>query len=329
MVFSITEKAKFIERAFGAGNLARNGMNMDIRCPVPTCESRKDRSKRKLSIHIDDDKNHCWVCGWKARSLIPLLIKYGTQDLLNQYQQQFYSGPSLQNKCIQVNPEKQSVVLPIDFEPLALNEKLRDPDFRAVALYASSRGLSERDLWYYKFGTSDDLRWRRRLLMPSFDAEGQLNFFVGRAVDNKRLPKYDNPDTPKKDFIFNELNVDWKSRLVICEGPMDLTRCGENAVPLLGSMLTEDFLLFERILFNKTPVALALDCRDMKWKMQKYARKFAEYGIDVTIVDTGDKPDPGEMSKDEFKQALEQAKPWSWHDMFSAKLDRINWRLGI
>jgi hypothetical protein len=165
--------------------------------------------------------------------------------------------------------------------------------------------------------------------MPSFDATGTLNFFVGRAIDDKRRPKYDNPDTPKKDFIFNELNVDWTQRLVICEGPLDLVKCGDNAVPLLGSMLTEDFLLFEKILLNRTPVALALDCRDMKWKMQKYARKLAEYDLDVVIVDTGEKNDPGEMSKDEFKSALANARPWSWDDMFNTKLSNISFKLRL
>jgi hypothetical protein len=294
VVFSVTEKAKFVEKAFGSGVLARNGRNIDVRCPIPECESRKDRSKRKLAIRVEDDANHCWVCGWRARSLVPLLVKYGTQALLDEYRSKFYSGPAGPSQIATVEAAKQPITLPSDFRPLVAC-KASDPDARAVRAYAWGRGLLEHDFWYYKLGTSDDPRWRRRLLMPSFDATGTLNFFVGRAIDDKRRPKYDNPDTPKKDFIFNELNVDWTQRLVICEGPLDLVKCGDNAVPLLGSMLTEDFLLFEKILLNRTPVALALDCRDMKWKMQKYARKLAEYDLDVVIVDTGEKNDPGEI----------------------------------
>ena len=61
---------------------------------------------------------------------------------------------------------------------------------------------------------------RRRVIIPSFDSEGFLNYFTARAIDESTR-KYVNPKVKRTDIIFNELNVDWKKELVIVEGPFD------------------------------------------------------------------------------------------------------------
>ena len=60
-------------------------------------------------------------------------------------------------------------------------------------------------------------------------------------------------------IIFNELNIDWSKELTIVEGPLDLIKTNDNATCLLGSSLTEDMLLFQKIVANKTNIKLALD----------------------------------------------------------------------
>lgn len=327
MLFSVTEKVKFIEHAFGKGNLERSGVNINVRCPIPTCSSRKDKSKRKLAIRITDDANHCWVCGWAARSLLPLLRKYSDSQTLLKYVEKYcQTNVNKSNIAITSDDVNKQLTLPADFK--AIVTKSNDPDVKAVSAYLSSRGLSSDDLWYFKFGTSNEPRWYRRALFPSFDDTGHLNYFTGRSIDPRKRPKYDNPNVPTNDVVFNEINIDWSSPLIICEGPFDLVKCPQNSTCLLGSSLSMQSLLFERLLQHDTPVILALDS-DASKKVRWIANFLTEYALNVSVMSLGDRNDPGEMSKKEFLDASLQAKPWSWETSMMTQVSRLNTRMSV
>lgn len=317
MVVSLTDKIKFYESIFGRGRISNNGVNFDVRCPI--C-APLDASKKKLAIRTSDDANHCWVCGWKARSLAPLLRKYGTQEHLNAYRE--LTGQGGKSELITAELDKsQKIELPKDFKLLTLASDM-DPDVKAAWRYVYSRGLTDKDAWYFKFGISDEYRWKRRVIMPSFDAEGNLNYFAARAIDKDKKPKYDNPDVDKNPIVFNEINIDWSKRLTLVEGPFDLVKCPENSTALLGSDLDERHEVLNKILLYNTPVALALDGDMWHKKTPKIVKKLQEYDVDVVVVDVRPWGDPGSMSKAEFEKALSEATVFDWNDRFSNKLEK-------
>lgn len=316
-VVTISDRIRFIESAFGAARVARNEKNVEVRCPF--CAPR-DVTKRKLVIHVETGMVHCWVCGYKARTLVPLLKKFGTRDRLIEYLDRFVDLSNHHRAEALEVETSQHIKLPNDFRMLVAHDP--DPDSKAALRYLIDRGLQERDLWYYRLGVSDELRWRRRIIVPSFDSSGELNYFVARAIDAQRRPKYDNPDVDKLPIIFNELNVDWRRRLTLVEGVFDMFSCGDNTVPLLGSDLNEESLLFNRIIALNTPVALALDADMWETKLIRTAKKLIEYDVDVMIVDTRPFGDPGQASKKQMKEAIRSAKPYSWESNFKTKLNR-------
>ena len=62
----IRQKAKkIIVSAFGSGYSARDGINFAVSCPE--CDPTK--SKKKLSVRLDDFRYHCWVCGIKGQNI--------------------------------------------------------------------------------------------------------------------------------------------------------------------------------------------------------------------------------------------------------------------
>lgn len=317
MFVSVGDKVKFIESMFGSGKLARNCKNIEVRCPI--CDPI-DKTKKKLAIRLDDDRNHCWICGFKSRNLVPLIKKYGTAEKLNEYVSKFLPEYNRNNQNLASNLEVQKLELPKDSKLLATIDV--DPDAKAAIRYLFDRGLTERDLWYHKICVSNEPRWYRRVIVPSFDENGNLNYFVARAIDRNKRPKYDNPDFDKSPIIFNEMNIDWKKRLVICEGVFDMFKCGENSVPLLGSELSEDSKLLSVILINDTPIALALDGDVWETKTMKIAKKLLSYNIDVVLVDTRSFDDPGSTTKENFKEALESAINPKWEFIFSTKLNK-------
>ncbi len=321
-VWTTSDKLNFIERLLGTGKLAHNGRDIAVRCPI--CDP-SDRSKKKLAITVEADFVHCWVCGFKARSLVTLIKKFGTQSLMSEYRDKFLPADA-NVRCTFISLEKDrsgEIKLPDDFKLLAVASDA-DPDVKAVKRYCNNRGLTRDDLWFFKIGVSNEPRWRRRVIVPSFDASGALNYFVARAIDPARHHKYDNPDVDRVPIIFNEINIDWTKRVVLCEGAFDSFKCGENAIPMLGSDLNEQSALFNAIVAHSTPVALALDADMWSTKTPRLASKLMEYDVNVVIVDTRKFIDPGSASKQEFNQALENAKESTWSSSFFNKLERAS-----
>lgn len=309
MKFTFDDKIRFLQKAFGHVEKCHDGKNVAVSCPQ--C---KNPNKKKLAIRLDDDRVNCWVCHLKGR-VVYVLKKYKPY-LVAEYIEKF----GVNNIILHDEGEKRAEI-PEGFRLIAAYPK--DPRLSWARKYCRKRGLTERDLWYFKIGVSTEKRFYRRVIMLSFDASGNLNYYSGRAVDNTAYRKYWNADVPKKSIIFNEINIDWKKELTLVEGPFDLTKADVNTVPVLGSELSEDSLLFARIYENKTPINLAFD-KDMEQKeWQKIARMLDSYGISVKIMNLGQYNDVGEMSRIEFLAAKSASRPWDRREALLRKIKGI------
>lgn len=312
-----SEKIDFIKSVFGQVFVARDGRNVAVKCPVCLAadHSRASSTKKKLIIRLEDDAAHCWVCGWSSRSLAGLVLKYAGRELFNEYKEKFKSSAVVVADDVH---ELQSVALPSDFKLVVLASSI-DPDVNAVRRYLEARRVDERDIWFYRIGVSNEPRWRRRPIIPSFSSSGVLNYYVARSIRKNARCKYDNVDVPKTAVVFNEINIQWDKPLVVCEGPFDMFKCGDNATCLLGSELNESYALFDRVIENSTPVVLALD-DDMVEKTERTAKRLSEYDIDVRVVNLGGYHDPGSMTKSEFLKCKEETVAWSWGTSFKDRL---------
>ena len=302
-----SDKLRFIKRAFGSYELARDNKNVSVSCPK--C---KNPRKKKLAIRISDDRINCWVCGLKGRLLF--IIKQYRPNFIQEYVKKFCTNV---RQFSDEKPTHVDVELPKDFRLLAprvgarIGSGILDPDITRAIAYARRRGCNISELWKFRLGKSSMLDRYVRIIIPSFDANGKLNFFTGRAIDSSAYRKYWNSECEKKTIVFNEFAINWKKELTLVEGPFDLVKCGYNATCLLGSSLSEDSLLFGKIYTNRTPIVLALDS-DMRMKSwQRIARLLALYDIPVRIADLGKRLDVGEMDRDEVNYAVESAEPWS------------------
>lgn len=300
------DKVKFIESVFGAGRMSARGENIAVQCPE--CKA-SDKAKKKLSIRLDDDLNHCWVCGWSDCNLMRLLLKHAQRDQVETYKRAFL--PSANKKKSDDSPIVMPMI-PQGFKSLYRHFDSSDPDIKAALRYVLNRGLAKKDLAYHLLGISDAYECRRRVIMPSFDAEGRLNFVVTRAIDSSvpSYAKYVNSKNSKTDIVFNELKIDWTKELVIVEGPFDLMKCPENSTCLLGSELNESYLLFSRIFEHGTPVVLCLD-GDARRKARMIAQRLMSFDLPVKMCAMPDGADPGSMSKEQMSEIISQAKPWS------------------
>lgn len=296
------ERLRYLSSAIGAGYLSKDGVNASFRCPK--CQHK---DKYKLVVKLDDERWHCWVCGTKGRSISSLLGKYAKESRSGWIQK---FGSTEQKKFID-EPEPEEVLdLPDSFVPLVT--KRFDPDYNAVLRYLEDRGIGEREIWRYRIGTSLRGKCRRRAVITSYDCDGKLNYWTGRAIDDSPV-RYVNPKVERRDVIFNEIDIDWAKELTIVEGPFDLISVGGNTTCLLGSSLSTSHALFQRIVGNQTPVILALD-KDVRKKAHDIAKLLFSHGIGVRFLETGGYKDVGEMPSEELERAKQEATLWNPND---------------
>jgi hypothetical protein len=148
-------------------------------------------------------------------------------------------------------------------------------------------------------------RYGGRIIIPSIDNDGDCNYFIARSyVGHNR--RYLNP-TCGRDIIFNELMIDWDEPVVIVEGVFDAIVVGDNAIPILGSTLREDSLLFQALALYDTPVYVALD-PDAEKKAQWIIRSMLKYDLEVKKVNLEYYEDIGAMSRETFEEKLNKAE---------------------
>ena len=150
----------------------------------------------------------------------------------------------------------------------------------------------------WKMGYCPEGRYGGRIIIPSFNNNGDCNYFISRSYVGHKM-KYLNPPVGRN-VIFNELYIDWDEPVVIVEGAFDAVTVGNNAIPILGSTLRAESKLFQAIVLNDTPVYLALD-EDARRKQEYLIRLFHKYDIDMKVIDTSNTEDVGAMSKEQFE----------------------------
>jgi hypothetical protein len=311
MSWTVDEKLRFIRRVFGSIDISRDGINVAVKCP--SC-AQTGSLKKKLVLRIDTDQYHCWVCGTKGRSYVSLLRKHHS-SFVDEYQKKFAKATvSSRLSFDNTNDvEVEKIKIPKNFSLLGNLIADKDPDVRAVISYITSRGLTIKDAWRYKMGTCRRGKFRRRVIIPSFDCSGELNYYVARAIDKDATRRYINSSVPKSEVIFNELTLKWNEEMTLVEGPFDLVKCDRNATCLLGSNLSSKMALFKKIVKNQTPIILALDPDAIK-KSHEIAKMLSSYGVDVKMMNVPNGRDVGDMSHSEFLTRKDSARLWNSSD---------------
>ncbi len=292
---SENEKIKILTNVLG--NFYREGQ-YQLLFYCPKCEHHR----KKLSINIEKNVFKCWVCDYSGRNIYRLIRKYGTYSDKKQWSR-ISQQVEIQDFSDELfsTPEKEieNLDLPEEFVSL-VNKKLPTTSIYPMN-YLRSRGLTKEDVVRWKVGYCSTGTYENRVIFPSFDLAGKLNYFVARSyIDDWK--RYCNPPT-KNDIIFNHLYLDFSKPITIVEGVFDAVKSGKNSVPLLGSTLNENSTLLSEIIKNNTTVYLALDS-DARKKTEKLIDLLLRYDVELHVIDLQNTQyeDVGEMTKQEFQQ---------------------------
>ena len=229
-------------------------------------------NKYNLEVNFALGKCHCWKCGY-AGPISRLVKDYGGIELLKDY----YAA---------VKDIKESKYYNIGlFKDLAdnayLNDYIKLPDtFTKIDLktcrkkklveYLEKRKITQDiiDLHNIGYTTWDEESpiLRNRIIIPSYDSAGDLNYWVGRDFTEKQQkpepekeetdkphiwfsgerPKYWNSKNDKNEIVFQESLIQWDATIYLCEGAIDCIYY-PNSIAMLGKSLTKSTKLFQEL----------------------------------------------------------------------------------
>ena len=98
--------------------------------------------------------------------------------------------------------------------------------------YLKKRRIGPKEILRYSIGYCESGIYSNRIIIPSYDSEGTLNFFVGRDFYSSKMKYRNSPTT--KDIIGFDLFINWDEPIILCEGVFDAMAFKRNAIPLFG-----------------------------------------------------------------------------------------------
>ena len=260
-----------------------------------------DHYKPKLEVNIkitSDGKNpwHCWISDEKGRSIKTLFKKLRVSK---QTWDEYNSIFSRINRYVHSDNQIQvnQVELPKEFKPLY--KKSNSFKYKHALNYLLKRGLRPEDIVKYNIGYCETGEYEDKIIIPSYDDDGKLNFFVGRSFYQSKY-KHKNPKV-SKDIVGFDLLVNWDIPLVLCEGAFDAIAIRRNVIPLFGKSIQSK--LEQKIIGNSVKKLYIVLDSDAISNAIGLSKKFMSYGIETHLVDLGEE-DPSEMGYERINQKI-------------------------
>lgn len=242
------------------GESKQGGYDKDIaqyQFNCPWCREENNGipdGKYNLEINFEMGKHHCWKCEGKG-TISKIIRRFGTKDQLQEYylivkdlkESKYYNIGLFDDNGVFVYDDSQYLRLPKTFKKIEL-KSLRKPKLLA---YLTKRKITQDTIDFYNIGytTWEEEEWqmRDRIIIPSYDMFGELNYWVGRDfTDNPKKVKYKNCSADKKKIVLHEDKIQWDADIVLVEGALDCIYY-HNAIALLGKVLTRDSELYRAI----------------------------------------------------------------------------------
>jgi DNA primase len=273
--------------------------------------------KKKLQVNLDTQQWHCWVCNSKGRSISSLLRKLNVDKRdLDRLHKIYGDEPTY-------SPTDEYVIklqLPKEFKQLHFKPSGSfNPVYNKAIHYLSQRGIKESEIVKYNIGYCEDGLYSGRIIIPSYDESGELNYFIARSFYEDENMKYKNPPV-NRDVIVFENQINWNEPITLVEGAFDAFSVKRNVIPLLGKFLLSKLKnkIFEK---GVKEITIMLDS-DAIEDSTKHTDYFMKNGIKVkNIIPTG--KDAGELGYEKVNNLIKSAEETGWDTNILAKLNNL------
>jgi DNA primase len=194
-----------------------------------------------------------------------------------------------------------------------------NPVYNKAIHYLSQRGIKESEIVKYNIGYCEDGLYGGRIIIPSYDTNGELNYFIARSFYEDENMKYKNPPV-NRDVIVFENQINWNEPITLVEGAFDAFSVKRNVIPLLGKFLLSKLKnkIFEK---GVKEITIMLDS-DAIEDSTKHTDYFMKNGIKVkNIIPTG--KDAGELGYEKVNNLIKSAEETGWDTNILAKLNNL------
>lgn len=274
--------------------------------------------KKKMNINVETQSWHCWVCDAKGRNISYLLKKLNVdRDKINLVRKIY--GDEYGSFQPSEKEEKSQLFLPKEFHTLTKPPEGINPLFKHAKFYLKKRGITKEDIIKYNIGYCESGLYRGRIIIPSYDENGILNYFIARTFYNNEDYKYKNPPVSKNIIALGN-HINWDEPITLVEGIFDAIAVKRNVIPLFGKFIPKE--LMDAIFLNKTKHINILLDDDAQEQALRYTDYFMKQGISVTNIIPTDK-DASEMGFKHINDKIKTSKKSKYEDIISQKLNSL------
>jgi DNA primase len=268
--------------------------------------------KRKMEINLDTGQYHCWVCNERGGNLRSLFRKIKASEKHRQELFQIIGNGYYIHSSTKT--EVSSLQLPEGFTPLSRSQK--SIEYCNAIKYLKSRGITKDDILRYNIGYCEVGKFKQRVVIPSYDKDGNLNFFSSRTYYPSVLHRYMNPAWDKNIVGF-EMMINWDLPVTITEGVFDAIAIRQNAIPLFGTLVSME--LKRQIMLNGVErLNIVLDNDAMKHALEHY-EFFDNQGVQVHLIKL-DNQDPSMLGFDQINEIIHDSTKFEFSDFISLKM---------
>ncbi len=287
----------------------------------------------RFNLEINTAKRmfRCWKCDEPrfSGSLGRLIRTFGSSIDYDMYK----SYAEIFQDFVYDEDEKEYIAVKLPEEMVLFSQMnvSNSEHFEAYNYLVNERKISRDIILKYRLGFCTIGKYAKRIIIPSFDKNGEVNYFVGRYYGNelkikKKFP-YLNPNADKDMIIFNEGLVNWDSTVYLVEGAFEMLSFPVNIIPMLGKTLSTT--LFMKLKELKPDVVILLDPDAYKNSIELFYMLQTIYvGCEerVKIVKLPAKEDLDELRRnhgiDEVIKSLYGARGLVTDDYFIQKLHK-------
>ena len=269
--------------------------------------------KPKLQVNIQTGKWHCWVSNQGGHNLYQLFKKVGAG--YNDFKElnKLLGDVSFYKK--QNDDTLDEVTLPQEYK--SLSDPFDTSIIKEHAIrFLKKRGITKEDITRYNLGYCSEGKYNNRIIIPSYDSNGKLNYFVGRDFYSSSF-KYMNPPNVAKDVIGFDLYINWSLPIILVEGVFDAMSVKSNSIPLFGKTILPK--LYGKIVEKKVKdifIILDSDAFDDAIQMTE---KFVNEGINVNFVKL-DGQDPNDLGYKKMITKINNSLPMDFKQIMEMKL---------
>jgi DNA primase len=305
-----------LESVLGSSSKTSKG-NYAFTCPF--CHHHKP--KLEINLRTNEKKEnpwHCWVCGTKGKTLRVLFRKIeAPQNKVKELN--ILVVPLSKEKYVHV----ETLKLPDEFISLIDThtlDRLTQIEAKHALKYLKKRNITQEDIIKYNIGFCKEGKYEFRIIIPSYDEFGKINYFIARDYKDHSPQKYKNPPTSAKDIIGWELYINWDAPIILVEGIFDALTIKRNVIPLFGKEL-HGKLMEKLVRSSVNRIYIALDHDAIKSAL-KCAEELMSYGKEVYLVELDGK-DANEIGFENFLKTIEYTEPLNFQSLLTKKIQTI------